>query len=177
MEYKMVSTFQKRFIELLKIFNLTQKEISDKTNIPKSIINRYIHRGDNPKAERIVHISNTFNINPLWLMGCDVPINSTVVLENIVYQIPLLDDIFAKNLFSIKNYKGLISNITNIDINYQYFSYEMDNKRFLIQVKSEYDLNDVVISVNTDKIKIATLKEIDTINYKILGKLVSVSIK
>lgn len=177
MEYEMISNFQNRLIELLKLSKLNQTEFSNKLDIPKSIINRYIHRGDNPKPDRIVQIANIFNVNPLWLMGCNVPINSTVVQENIVYQIPLIKDIFSNNLFSIKNYKGMVSNIMNIDINYQYFYYEMDNKRFLIQVKSEYDLDDVVISVDKNEVKIAILKEIDTNDWKIIGKLVYVSIK
>lgn len=179
MEYKMISNFQNRLIELIELSKLNQKEFADKIDTSKSIINRYVHRGDNPKADRIIHIANTFNINPLWLMGCDVPINGTVIAENIVYQIPLLNDICClENLFSIKNYKGMISNIIDLDINYQYFYYDMDNKRFLVQIKSEYDLDDVVISIyNGNEIKIITLKEIDNTDYKIVGKLICVSIE
>lgn len=177
MEYKMDSNFQNRLIELIELSKLNQKEFSDKLDTPRSIINRYIHRGDNPKADRIIQIANTFNVNPLWLMGCDVSMNSIVTPKDVVHSIPLLENIFIDNLFSIKNYKGVISNIVDLDINYQYFYYDMDDKQILVQIKTEYEMNDVVVFTISNEVKFSILKDIKDNNYKIIGKLMCISFK
>ena len=177
MEYKMISSFQDRLIELLDLTKLSQKEFSDKLDVSRTIIHRYIHRGDNPRADRIIKIANTFNVSPLWLMGCDVSINSTVTPKDVVHNIPLLEDIFVDNLFSIKNYKGIISNIIDLDVNFQYFYYDMEDKQILVQIKSKYEMNDVVVFTVDKEIKFSTLKDIKNNCYKIIGKLVCISFK
>ncbi len=175
MEYKVVDTFQNRLIKLIQISGLSQIEFSKKVDLSRSLINRYIHRGDNPKGDRIVQIANTFSINPLWLMGVDVPINSIVTSKNVTYDIPILEDLSIENIFSIKNYNGVYSNIIDLNTDYQYFYYEDDDKRYLIQSKKKYNNEDTIVILNE--------KEIETKLYKnisddiVIGKLISIIYK
>ena len=175
MEYKVVDTFQNRLIKLIQISGLNQIEFSKKVDLSRSLINRYIHRGDNPKGDRIVQIANAFSVNPLWLMGIDVPIQSIVTSKNIIYDIPILKDLSAENLFSIKNYNGVYSNILELNTDYQYFYYEEDDKRYLIQTNKRYNNDDTMVILNKKKIDTALFKDIN--NGIIIGKLISVIYK
>lgn len=174
MEYKMVSDFNERIKELHVKSGLNQQDFANKIGIIKSLLNRYLHRGDKPKYDKIIQISNNLNINPLWLMGCDVPINSIITPKDTINNIPLLENIkFDENIFSIKNIKGTDSNIINLDINYEYFYYQLENNKILVQIKSEYKPEELVVIINTNNdIKINLLSEIDDIDYKIIGKLI-----
>lgn len=71
----MESNFAKRLNLLLKQFNLSQKDLSDKVNIDRSLINKYIHKNINPSKENIKKIADYFDVNPAWLCGFDVPVN------------------------------------------------------------------------------------------------------
>ena len=175
MEYKIVDTFQKRLVELIKFSGLSQIEFSKKVELSRSLINRYVHRGDHPKGERIVQIANCFQINPLWLMGVDVPMNSIVTPKDIVYDIPVIKDITEQNLFSIKNYNGICSNIVTLDTNYQYLYYDESDTRYLIQIKKTYNENENVVTLNKNKIKIETYKNISS--EIVIGKLISIIYK
>lgn len=179
MEYKMVSDFNERIKELHVKSGLNQQDFANKIGIIKSLLNRYLHRGDKPKYDKIIQISNNLNINPLWLMGCDVPINSIITPKDAINNIPLLENIkFDENIFSIKNIKGTDSNIISLDINYEYFYYQLEDKKILVQIKSEYKPEELIVVINTNNIiKITLLNEINNTEYKILGKLIATIIK
>ena len=93
MEYKMVSNFSERIKELHIKSGLNQQDFANKIGVIKSLLNRYINRGDKPKYDKIIQISNNLGINPLWLMGCDVPMHSIVTPKNTINNIPLLENI------------------------------------------------------------------------------------
>ena len=67
------SIFQQRLKELMNEQNISQKEICEKTKIPKSAMSQYINGYMLPKANRLYLIAKVFNVNPVWLMGLDVP--------------------------------------------------------------------------------------------------------
>lgn len=57
----------------LKLNNMRQIELSQKTGIPKSSISQYMSGYAKPKADRIYTISKALNVSEAWLMGYDVP--------------------------------------------------------------------------------------------------------
>lgn len=175
MEYRIVDTFQNRLIEAIKISGLNQKDFSDLVGLSKSLINRYVHRGDNPKPERIIQIANKLQVNPLWLMGVDVPMNSIVTPKSVIYDIPVIKDITKDNLFAIKNYNGVHSNILSLDTDYQYFYYEEDPKRYLIQIMEDYKKDDVLVTLTKGKINLIFGNDIK--DNTIIGKLISIEYK
>ena len=76
-----------RLKELLNESGDTQNEMARKTGLTKSAISNYINGTREPRQDAILKISNTYNVNPAWLMGCDVPKDSMEDLEkNIVEQ-------------------------------------------------------------------------------------------
>ncbi len=62
-----------RLKELLNESGDTQNEMARKTGLTKSAISNYINGTRDPRQDAILKISNTYNVNPAWLMGCDVP--------------------------------------------------------------------------------------------------------
>lgn len=66
-------TFENRFAEMLKILNISQQDVSDKIGISKSLISRYANGKVCPKVENIGAIAKAYHINPVWLIGYNVP--------------------------------------------------------------------------------------------------------
>ena len=57
----------------LSIRNMTQSELCQKTKIPKSALSEYIKGLYDPKQDRLLILSEALNVDPVWLMGFDVP--------------------------------------------------------------------------------------------------------
>ena len=57
----------------LSIRNMTQAELCQKTKIPKSALSEYIKGLYDPKQDRLLVLSEALNVDPVWLMGYDVP--------------------------------------------------------------------------------------------------------
>ena len=57
----------------LSIRNMTQAELCQKTKIPKSALSEYIKGLYDPKQDRLLILSDALNVDPVWLMGFDVP--------------------------------------------------------------------------------------------------------
>lgn len=53
--------------------NITQKELCEKTGIPKSAMSQYISGAFKPKQKRTYLIAKALQVNVAWLMGYDVP--------------------------------------------------------------------------------------------------------
>lgn len=79
-----------RLIQILREKNITPKELSEKTGIPKSSISQYMSGYAKPKQDRIYLISKALDINPTWLLGYDVNINIEKQTEDIGIKIPIL---------------------------------------------------------------------------------------
>lgn len=84
-----------RLIQILREKNITPKELSEKTGIPKSSISQYMSGYAKPKQDRIYLISKALDINPTWLLGYDVNINIEKQTEDIGIKIPILGTVIA----------------------------------------------------------------------------------
>ena len=62
-----------RLKKALSIRNMTQGELCQKTKIPKSALSEYIKGLYDPKQDRLLILSDALNVDPVWLMGFDVP--------------------------------------------------------------------------------------------------------
>lgn len=62
-----------RLKKALSIRNMTQAELCQKTKIPKSALSEYIKGLYDPKQDRLLILSEALNVDPVWLMGFDVP--------------------------------------------------------------------------------------------------------
>ena len=62
-----------RLAKALAIRGMKQSELSEKTKIPKSAISQYLSGIFEPKQDRLYIIAQALNVDPVWLMGFDVP--------------------------------------------------------------------------------------------------------
>lgn len=62
-----------RLKELMKMFDLKQADICDRTGIDKSVISLYVNGNRVPRQDKLSIIADAYNIDPTWLMGYDVP--------------------------------------------------------------------------------------------------------
>jgi transcriptional regulator with XRE-family HTH domain len=62
-----------RLKKALSIRNMTQAELCQKTKIPKSALSEYIKGLYEPKQDRLIILSEALDVDPVWLMGFDIP--------------------------------------------------------------------------------------------------------
>ena len=67
------TTFAERLKEALRLTGTKQIELSRLTNIDKGTINNYLWGKYEPKQNKLSVIAETLDVNPVWLMGYDVP--------------------------------------------------------------------------------------------------------
>lgn len=64
---------QNRIAEALKIRNLKQVELVEKTGLSKSAINNWIAQRWQPKDKSLAIMARALNVSEMWLAGYDVP--------------------------------------------------------------------------------------------------------
>ena len=52
-------------------------DLSEKTEIPKSMVSYYLAGKSTPKTDRLYKIAQILDVNEAWLMGYDVPMTRT----------------------------------------------------------------------------------------------------
>ena len=62
-----------RIKKALSIRNMKQSELCEKTKISKSVLSEYISGVYEPKQDRVFILSQALDVDPVWLMGFDVP--------------------------------------------------------------------------------------------------------
>ena len=62
-----------RLAKALATRGMKQSELCKKTDIPKSAISQYLGGLFEPKQDRLQIIAEALNVDPVWLMGYDVP--------------------------------------------------------------------------------------------------------
>lgn len=73
MHKEALETCSKRIAKALSIRNMKQSELCERTKIPKSAISQYLSGAFEPKQDRLHIIANALDVDPVWLMGYDVP--------------------------------------------------------------------------------------------------------
>lgn len=68
-------TCAERIRQGLELRRMTQKELCEKTGIPKSAMSQYCNGAFAPKQTRTALIARALKVSEAWLMGYDVPMN------------------------------------------------------------------------------------------------------
>lgn len=95
---KPVETFQNRLATALRIRNMKPVELHEKTDISESLISKYLSGNAIARQRKLSILSEALNVNPVWLMGYDVPMENNIPtdeLGNPVVDIPLLGNVKA----------------------------------------------------------------------------------
>lgn len=78
MKEKIVEPCGVRIKKALQIRNMKQTDLCKITNIPKSALSLYISGAYEPKQDRVFLISQALRVDPVWLMGFDVPMERKI---------------------------------------------------------------------------------------------------
>lgn len=93
-----MADFVTRIQEIINETGITVTDISNKTDIPKSTISRYVSGKFEPKQDNLKKIADALKVSPAWLMGKDVPRKKTDynldnILPLITKRVPMLGEI------------------------------------------------------------------------------------
>lgn len=72
-----ISTFTQRLNEVMLDKGFTQADLVHLTGIERSRMSHYCSGRNNPKPEPLEAIAKALGVNPVWLMGYDVPKTTT----------------------------------------------------------------------------------------------------
>ena len=73
---EVIKPFRIRLKEALEYREMRAVDLCKKTGISQSTMSQYISGYAEPKKERLNLIATALNVNPTWLMGLDVPMES-----------------------------------------------------------------------------------------------------
>lgn len=68
-----IETCSQRISKALSIRGMKQAELCERANIPKSSLSIYISGAYEPKQDRLYDMAEALGVDPVWLMGYDVP--------------------------------------------------------------------------------------------------------
>ena len=71
-----VESCGKRIKKALSLRGMTQAELCRLSGIPKAPISAYVRDAYEPKEDRTRAMARVLNVDPLWLLGYNVPMNA-----------------------------------------------------------------------------------------------------
>ena len=168
---KPVETFQRRLQKALNSRNMKSVELHEKTGISESLLSKYLSGNAIARQRKISLISEALNVNPVWLMGYDVPMEEMKIdkLGNPVAEVPLLGTVKAGyNYMAQENWEGMIEIDRNIiKDGSEYFALKIkgdsmapviiENDIVIIKKQEDFENGDLVVAIiNGDE---ATIKK------------------
>ena len=73
MKEERIATFAERIKEYMNRYDVRPVDLANRFHVSRSTISQYMSGAVVPKRDRLVVIADALNIDPLWLMGYDVP--------------------------------------------------------------------------------------------------------
>lgn len=78
-----IDTFQNRLKKAMSIRNIKQVDLVNKTNLDKTLINKYLSGASNPRQRKLTILADALDVNEIWLMGYDVPMERELTFDPI----------------------------------------------------------------------------------------------
>lgn len=97
---KNIDSFKNRLEEALLIRNIKPVELHEKTGLSESLISKYLSGNAIARQRKIDLIADALDINPVWLLGYDVPMEKTS--NNISDQLKNIGTIYMSNTDLVK---------------------------------------------------------------------------
>lgn len=76
---QIIETFQARLKKAMEFNNMKQVDLVNKTGLDKTLINKYLAGIMKAKQDKLTILANALNVNEVWLMGYDVPMEDIYV--------------------------------------------------------------------------------------------------
>lgn len=99
---KVIDTFSNRLKKALDYSNMRQVDLVEKTGLDKTLVNKYLAGLMKAKQDKLTILADALNVNEIWLMGYDIPIdrdlnslNMTPLSELQQVEIPILGKVKA----------------------------------------------------------------------------------
>lgn len=83
----MKATPGQRLYELMKYYELTARDISVATDIPKSSMSMYLSDKRKMKADRLKLLADKYHVNEAWLMGYDVSMRKNIPSKGVLINV------------------------------------------------------------------------------------------
>ena len=108
-------TFPNRLKLAMRERNLRQVDVVNRTNISKSLLNKYLSGIAEPKSDKLEKLANALNVDVIWLLGYDVPMSA----DANVHLLRMFNSSKKDNVvFDLRNKlaHGLISNVDAMEM-------------------------------------------------------------
>lgn len=154
--------FAKRFSDLIKNSNYDVPKLAEMLGLKsKSTIYRYMNGDMAPKIPTVKYASEIFNVNPLWLMGYDVPMkinNKIDELGNSVVEVPILGTVKAGyDYLAQENWIGTIDISKKLAETGEFFALKIhgdsmfpvfiENDTVVVRKQDDFENGDIVVAL------------------------------
>lgn len=154
--------FAKRFSDLIKNSNYDVPKLAEMLGLKsKSTIYRYMNGDMAPKIPTVKYASEIFNVNPLWLMGYDVPMkinNKIDELGNPVVEVPILGTVKAGyDYLAQENWIGTIDISKKLAETGEFFALKIhgdsmfpvfiENDTVVVRKQDDFENGDIVVAL------------------------------
>lgn len=92
---KPIDTFQNRLQKAMNIRNMKQVDLVEKTGLDKTLLSKYLSGISNAKQDKLTALAEALQVNEIWLMGYDIPMESIPIKNIEKIKIPVLGTVKA----------------------------------------------------------------------------------
>ena len=197
----MSESFSKRLKEAMRIRNINQAELSQKSGISKSSFSEYLKGKYEAKQTGLFNLAKALDVNEVWLMGEDVPMDRSygrskvteisvinISTNEVIQKIPYIyrtdvKDIYIENIFAIyANDSSMAPLLDTGDIAIiQKQNSFISGGTYLLKIKNGYPIIRKVIQTTTgielqamNMWNYPTQTDLKIADIEILGKVIKV---
>lgn len=92
---KPIDTFQNRLQKAMNIRNMKQVDLVEKTGLDKILLSKYLSGISNARQDKLTTLAEALQVNEIWLMGYDIPMESIPIKNIEKIKIPVLGTVKA----------------------------------------------------------------------------------
>lgn len=92
---KPIDTFQNRLQKAMNIRNMKQVDLVEKTGLDKTLLSKYLSGISNARQDKLTALAEALQVNEIWLMGYDIPMESIPIKNIEKIKIPVLGTVKA----------------------------------------------------------------------------------
>ena len=165
---KPIDTFQNRLQKAMNIRNMKQVDLVEKTGLDKTLLSKYLSGVSNARQDKLTILADALQVNEIWLMGYDIPMESIPIKKIDKIKIPVLGKVKAGyDYLAQENIIGYES-IDNVSDPENYYALQVtgdsmeplfsDGDIAIVHKQDDFDSgNTCIILVNGDE---ATVKKV-----------------
>lgn len=172
--------FSTRLNEAMKLKKVKPIDLVNKTKISKGAISSYMSGNYTPKSKNIYKLAVALNVDPVWLLGYDIPMEEDIKIIKKNDKIELWDNLYGFNKHDKVFAKDLC---LSISINYKIFSdllnFLHNHNEFLINLIHKSSINGKTKKLLIENFKLIEetyelVSEEKKVNNKIVNEIIDI---